>query len=55
MELEESGSLTSDYTTSYSNQDRMVLAQKEKKEKIYIYKRKRATKSINTSSNYNKL
>ena len=30
MELEESGSLTSDYTTNYSNQDSMVLAQKQK-------------------------
>ena len=30
MELGESGSLTSDYTTSYSNQDNMVLAQKQK-------------------------
>ena len=29
-ELEESDSLTSGYTTSYSNQDNMVLAQKQK-------------------------
>ena len=27
-ELGESGSLTSDYTTNYSNQDSMILAQK---------------------------
>ena len=30
MELEESGSLTSDYTASNSDQDRLVLAQKQK-------------------------
>ena len=30
MEVEESGSPTSNYTTNYSNQDNMVLAQKQK-------------------------
>ena len=30
MELEESTFLTSDYTTNYSHQDSMVLAQKQK-------------------------
>ena len=29
-ELEESDSLTSDYTTNYSNQDNMVLSEKQK-------------------------
>ena len=30
MELEESGLLASDYTTSYNNQNSMVLAEKQK-------------------------
>ena len=30
MELEEPGSQTSDYTTKHSNQDSMVLTQKQK-------------------------
>ena len=33
-ELGESGSLTSDYTTNYSNQDSMILAQKQKYQSV---------------------
>ena len=34
MELEESGFLTSDYNTSYINQNNIVLAKKEKQRSV---------------------
>ena len=47
------------YRQNHTKKHTLTLSQKERKEKIYIYilikKRKRATKSINKSTNDNKL